>query len=83
MDYIYSRVENSDEPGVHLAFDKYQSIMLDLEDTEDEEVRCQRCKKGIEVYYNPVFVVGIYVNDVKEDQQFWCKQCAVKGMKGE
>ena len=80
MDYIYSRVEDSDQPGVHATFDKYQSIMLDI---DDEEVRCQRCKEGIEVYNNPVFVVGIYVNDEKKAQEFWCKQCAVKGMKGE
>jgi hypothetical protein len=52
--------------------------MLDI---EDEEVRCQKCKRGIEVYYEAVFVVGIYVNDEKKGQEFWCKQCAVKGMK--
>jgi hypothetical protein len=83
MDYIYNRVEDSDQPGVHVAFDKYQSIMLDHDDVDDEEVQCQKCKRGIEVYYNPVFVVGIYVNDEKKAQEFWCKQCAVKGMKGE
>ena len=80
MDYIYSRVEDSDQPGVHKAFEESQTIM---EDIDDEEVKCQRCKRAIEPYYEPVFVVGIYVDDVKEDQQFWCKQCAVKGMKGE
>jgi hypothetical protein len=82
MDYIYSRVEDSDQPGIHLAFRESQSIM---EDIEDEEVKCQRkgCGRAIEVYYEPVFVVGIYVNDEKKAQEFWCTQCALKGMKGE
>jgi histidinol dehydrogenase len=80
MDYIYNRVEDSDEPGVHLAFEKTQSIMLEL-DEETHEIKCQKGGCIIEPYYEPVFVVGIYVNDVKEAQEFWCKKCAVEGMK--
>jgi hypothetical protein len=80
MDYIYSRVEDSDEPGVHLAFEESQSIMLDI-DEETHEIKCQKGGCIIEPYYEPVFVVGIYVNDEKKGQEFWCKQCAVKGMK--
>jgi hypothetical protein len=73
MDYIYSRVEDSDEPGVHEAFDQ--------EYNDEEETQCQRCKLGVNLYYEAIFVVGIYVNDVRESQEFWCKKCAVEGMK--
>jgi hypothetical protein len=82
MDYIYSRVEDSDERGVWEGFEKAQSIMLDL-DEESHEVKCQKGGCIIEPYYEYVFVVGIYVNDEKKGQEFWCKKCAVKGMKGD
>jgi len=45
---------------------------------EEEEVQCQRCKRGVNLYYEPIFVMKI-----DSDQERWCRQCAVKGMKGE
>jgi hypothetical protein len=94
MDYIYDRedftkeleglatddveetlalLEDSDQPGVHEAFDQ--------EYNDEEETQCRKCKRGVNLYNEAIFVVGIYVNDVRESQEFWCKQCAVKGMK--
>lgn len=90
MDYIYQRVEDSDQPGVHQAFEEtyggveaHESIMLDLDEDDGHGILCQKCKRTIEPYYEKVFVVGIYVNEVREAQEFWCKQCALKGMKGD
>jgi hypothetical protein len=51
---------------------------------EDEEVQCQKCKRGVNLYYEAIFVIAIYVNDEKiPEQERWCRQCAVKGMKGD
>jgi hypothetical protein len=41
---------------------------------EEEEVQCQRCKRGVNLYYEPIFIMNI-------DQERWCRQCAVRGMK--
>jgi len=50
---------------------------------EDEETQCQRCKRGVNLYDEPIFIIGIYVNEVRTEQERWCRQCAVKGMKGD
>jgi hypothetical protein len=50
---------------------------------EEEETQCQRCKRGVNLYNEPIFVIGIYVDDVRTAQERWCTQCALKGMKGE
>ncbi len=85
MDYIYQRIEDSDQPGVHVAFEEHQNVQVldNPQFDEEEETQCQKCKRGVNLYNEPIFVVGIYVNDVKEAQEFWCKQYALKGMKGE
>ena len=54
---------------------------------DEEETQCQRCKRGVNLYVEPIFIVGIYVGGTDPDnrtaQERWCKQCAVKGMKGD
>jgi hypothetical protein len=66
-------IGDSDQPGVHLA--------LEAEFDEDEEVQCQRCKRGVNLFHEAIFVMDITLEDIKTGQEFWCKQCAVKGMK--
>jgi hypothetical protein len=50
---------------------------------EEEEVQCQRCRRGVNLYYEEIFVINTVFEGIKTGQERWCKQCAVKGMKGE
>jgi hypothetical protein len=55
----------------------------DFDEDTDEYTECEKCGAQIQNFENPVFVVGIYVDCIRQDQELWCKDCAVKGMKGE
>jgi hypothetical protein len=71
MEFLFGRL-HPEEPEVFAE---------GLAEIDDDEVECQNCHRGINLYDEPAFVVGIYLDNVREEQQRWCRECAVQGMK--
>ena len=57
-----------------------EAVAEGIDEDLDEGCECQSCGKVINLYEEAAFIVGIYVDDVREEQQRWCKTCAVEGM---
>ncbi len=55
----------------------------EFDEDDDGYTECEKCTRTINNYNEPTFVVGIYVDNIRVEQELWCKQCAVKGMKGD
>jgi hypothetical protein len=50
----------------------------DFDGEDDEYTECEKCSKQIQNFENPVFVVGIYVDNIRQDQELWCGKCVLE-----
>jgi hypothetical protein len=50
-------------------------------EAEDEDLftQCKRCQEYVNLWEEPIFVMGIYADDQKRREEFWCKKCLKKG----
>lgn len=52
------------------------------EEQEDHEVKCAVCPRLVDLYEEPIFIVGIYVDGEKVETEKWCRQCFVAPPEG-